>query len=188
MSMTVATSTYSFTSRSYSYSGKNSLVHNTNLTHSNSVAAVTETLLWEASVNRFDEAITVDAKSSHEIDEFVNVTCSIGGSTPISYTFSKVDSHIGSDWLIFSESNLSLTGTPPDSSVDKVYKYTVAASWTTTPSGTATTEITINAKTAETTTSDESTAQSQAGVAAEAGATASVGVAAGIAVINAALM
>ncbi|CAI2375096.1 unnamed protein product [Moneuplotes crassus] len=180
-SMTMSSTTsYGYSSRTYSFTSQATYSHpSAGSGHPNIAVSKTDTALWETSVNRFIEPISIDANPSFAFDELVNVTCSIGTSTPISYTFSKADDQSDSEWLTFTESNFSLSGTPPDSAVDKVYKYTVAASWTTTPSGTATTEITINAKTKETITAGEvaaATAQSQ------------VGVAAAIAVVNAALM
>ncbi|CAI2371551.1 unnamed protein product [Moneuplotes crassus] len=179
MTMSISTSSYGYSARTYSYSAQ-STYSSTDQSggHPNIASSTTATTLWQTSVNRFNEPVTIEVNPSFPFDKFVNATCSIGTSTPISYTFTNTDSESNTDWLTFHESNLSLSGTPPDSESDKVYKYNVVASWTTTPSGTSTTEIIVDSKHKEVTT---------AGDVAEATAQAQVGIAAGIAVFNAAL-
>ncbi|CAI2364508.1 unnamed protein product [Moneuplotes crassus] len=179
MGMSIATTSYSYSSRTYSYSAKSSSAHGSYGAHPNAPASSTETTLWETSVNRFEEPITIEANPSFPFDNFINITCSIGSSTQISYTLSSADTKSSTNWLTFTESNFSLAGTPPDSAADKTYNYTIVASWSTTPSGTATSEITVNAKSKATIT---------AGEVAEAAAQSQVGVAAGVAVVNSALL
>ncbi|CAI2365377.1 unnamed protein product [Moneuplotes crassus] len=180
MTMSAVTNSYGYSARTYSYAAQNTYNHDgTSAGHPNNPESKTDTILWQTSVNRFVEPITVEANPSFALDTFLNITCSIGTSTPINYTFSNADYQSSTDWLTFHENNFTLSGIPPDSGSDKTYKYTVVASWTTAPSGTTTTEIIVDAKHKEVTT---------AGDIAEATAQTQVGIAVGISVLNAVLV
>ncbi|CAI2364780.1 unnamed protein product [Moneuplotes crassus] len=178
LDMTSATRYYEFEDRTYSYGAAVGQSNSGAAGHPNVANTITPTILWQTTVNRFEDPITLDLDKSASFNESLNITCSIGGTPTITYSFTPVDTVSKTEWLTFNETSFTLSGTSDFTADDQVHKYVVTSNWSGTPSGSSETYITLNVKSGEATT---------AGAVATAAAQAQVGIAAGIAVVNAAV-
>lgn len=114
MTISIATSSYGYTTRTYSYSSKSSYLLTSDPNYPIETASSTGTILWESNVNKFETPITIEVNSTVAFDQTISVACSVGGSTAITYTLNGADDQSTTSWITFTESNLSLSGIPPE--------------------------------------------------------------------------